>query len=67
MNRNEFFRATGRVLLLGGFIFSGVYLAEKHKITGPGNCTSNNLCSGCSRIERCKLPEADKFRSNGKR
>ncbi len=67
MNRNDFFRTAGRVFLLGGFVFTGIYLAEKHKIATSVNCTGNNFCSSCNRLSGCKLPGAEKYRSYGKR
>ncbi len=66
MNRNDFFRKSGRLAILTGIGLLGAILAYDQKIETTENCTLAPQCKGCGKLTQCTLPQADKVRQNGK-
>jgi len=64
MNRKEFIRSGGRVLILGGMAVSTGYLFAKRKV--DLTCTTSSTCKECSELSACKLPQAKELK-DGKR
>lgn len=65
MNRKEFIKTGGRILLLGGFaIFSG-YLFVTKRISKTKVCPINDNCSNCNKFTACELPQATKTKTDG--
>jgi len=67
MDRNEFFRTAGRLLMLGGIAATGIYLTANNQLSGSSHCKQIELCSSCGKFSGCKLSRADKFRKNEER
>jgi len=63
MNRKEFFKAGGRLLLLGGITASAGYLFVNKKVTAA--CTVSAACENCGKFSKCELPQAKEVK-NGK-
>ena len=66
MNRKDFFRKGGRLIILTGIGLLSAFLAYDQKIETPENCTVAPQCKGCGKLSQCTLPQADKVRNNGK-
>lgn len=56
MNRKEFFKTTGRLLILGGITASAGYLVAGRKVTAA--CSVSPSCENCGKFAKCKLPQA---------
>jgi hypothetical protein len=59
MDRRGFFRALGRAagfVGLGGL--AGVFLLRRQVTADDHQCINRGVCRGCSRAERCILPQA---------
>jgi hypothetical protein len=63
MNRKEFFRTSGRLLILGGFTASAGYLVLNKKVSA--NCSVSPTCENCGKVSNCENPEVKEMR-NGK-
>ncbi len=55
MNRKEFFKTTGRLLILGGMVTSVGYLVVNKKVSAT--CTVSPTCNNCGKISNCAYPE----------
>jgi len=63
-NRREFIKAVSRNLLLGGMAGLSGYLVFRENRGGDAYCNFDFACKNCSRLQKCKLPEAANFRTN---
>lgn len=66
MNRKDFFKYTGRWVILSGLGLVSGYLAYNKKIVTPENCSVAPQCKNCGSFNQCLLPQANKERNNGK-
>lgn len=64
MNRKEFFKTGGRLLILGGLATSTGYLAINKKI--DKSCTISPSCGKCGRFSNCDLPQAKEVNNEQK-
>ena len=64
MNRKEFFKTSGRLLILGGITTSAGYLILNKKVTA--NCSVSTTCENCDKFSKCELPQAKEV-GNGTR
>jgi positive regulator of sigma E activity len=64
MNRKDFFRTGGRLLLLGGITTSAGYLLVNKKVTA--SCSVSPACNNCGEFSKCELPQAKEVK-DGKR
>ena len=62
MNRKEFIKRTGRLLLLGGITATSGYLILNKKVTA--SCTKSDACSKCGEFAKCELPQAQQQKEN---
>jgi hypothetical protein len=66
MNRNEFIRTSGRLVILGLIgVFTGGMI-YRQRITLKKSCGLNVPCSHCRYVATCNLPEAVNDRENEK-
>ena len=56
MNRKEFFKTSGRLLILGGITASAGYLIINKKVTA--GCSVSSTCDNCGKFSKCRLPQA---------
>ena len=54
MNRKEFIKTTGRLLILGGIATSVGYLIINKKVTA--SCSVSPTCKTCGKISNCENP-----------
>ena len=54
MNRKEFFKTTGRLLILGGITTSVGYLVVNKKVTA--SCSVSPTCNTCGKFSNCENP-----------
>lgn len=67
MERRDFIKTGGRVLIL---IIIGVFTAvglKQNKITSTTACSKTNFCSNCNKLSYCSLPQATKYQKDGRR
>ena len=64
MDRKEFFKTTGRLLILGGMTAATGYLVVNKKVSAT--CTVSTACKSCEIYSDCVNPEVKEVR-NGKR
>lgn len=55
MNRKEFFKASGRLLILGGITASAGYLVVNKKVTA--SCSVSPTCNTCGKSSNCENPD----------
>jgi hypothetical protein len=55
MDRKEFFKTTGRFLILGGMATSAGYLLVNKKVSA--NCSVSPTCKNCGKVSNCENPE----------
>ncbi len=55
MNRKEFIKTTGRLLILGGIATSAGYLIANKKVTAI--CSVSPTCKSCGKISNCENPD----------
>ena len=60
MNRKDFFKTTGRLLILGGITASTVYLLSNKKVAAT--CSVSHTCQNCGKASACENPEVKKWR-----
>jgi hypothetical protein len=60
MNRKDFFKTTGRLLILGGITASGGYLILNNKVTA--SCSVSPTCNNCGKFSKCELQQAQEIR-----
>jgi hypothetical protein len=63
MNRKDFIKTTGRLLILGGITASTGYLVINKKVTAT--CSVSPTCKNCGIYDDCSEPEV-KEKRNGK-
>ncbi len=63
MNRKDFIKTTGRILILGGITASTGYLVINKQVTAT--CSVSPSCKKCGIYDDCVEPEVKKER-NGK-
>ena len=61
MNRKEFIKTTGRLLILGGITTSVGYLIINKKVTA--NCSVSPTCKSCGKISNCENPNIKEERA----
>jgi len=61
MNRKDFIKTTGRLLILGGMVTSAVYLVANNKVTAA--CSVSPTCKNCGKVSACINPEVKKERT----
>ena len=64
MNRKEFFKTTGRLLIIGGMTAATGYLFVEKKITA--SCSVSPACKNCGEFSKCELPQAVEVKKQGK-
>ena len=64
MDRRNFLRNGGRLLMLGGLAAGTAWLVAGGQVGKPGSCGIATRCNGCSRISRCTGDQAVQFRKN---
>jgi hypothetical protein len=62
MDRRNFFKSGGRLLLLGGMAAVTGYLAVNGKLEKSGTCKIASHCRGCSKLKACSEDQATGFR-----
>jgi hypothetical protein len=60
MNRKEFFKTSGRLLILGGMATSAAYLVVNKKVSA--SCDISPTCKNCGKVSSCINPEVKKVR-----
>ena len=63
MNRKEFIRTSGRLLIIGGMAASSAYLLVNKKVSAT--CSVSPTCENCGKVSNCVNPEVKEVR-NGK-
>lgn len=60
LSRRDFLRNAGRAVVFAGFAGFGFFLLKKNRIVRSENlkCVGNALCSECTEINTCTLPQA---------
>jgi len=61
MNRKEFIKTTGRLLILGGIATSAGYLVINKKVSA--SCTVSPTCKNCGKVSACENLEVKKARA----
>lgn len=56
MERKDFLKTVGRLLLLGGITASTGYLILNKKVSAA--CSVSPTCTICGEFQKCKLPQA---------
>lgn len=62
MERREFFRKGGRLLLLSGMAAGSAYLVINGQVEKTGTCKVASHCNGCSKLAGCSEEQAAGFR-----
>jgi len=60
MDRKDFFKTTGRLLILGGITASAGYLVVNNKVSA--SCSVSPTCNSCGKFSKCELPQAKDVR-----
>ncbi|MCY1720895.1 hypothetical protein OU798_11100 [Prolixibacteraceae bacterium Z1-6] len=60
MNRKEFIKTSGRLLILVGIAASAGYLVVNHKVSA--SCSVSPTCKNCGKATNCVNPEAKEVR-----
>jgi hypothetical protein len=64
MDRKDFFKTTGRLLILGGITASTGYLVLNKKVTA--SCSVSPTCKNCGEFSKCELPQAKEVKEQRK-
>ncbi|WP_372948776.1 hypothetical protein [Mariniphaga sp.] len=56
MNRKEFFKTSGRILILGAMAATTGYLVVNQKV--DATCSVSSACQKCGQFVKCDLPQA---------
>ena len=56
MNRKDFLKTTGRILIIGGMTTATGYLVAKQKL--DVTCSVSPDCKKCGQFAKCELPQA---------
>jgi len=54
MNRKEFFKTSGRLLILGGITIFAGYLLVNKKVSA--SCSVSPTCQNCGKVSNCESP-----------
>lgn len=65
MDRKSFIISIARGSILLAIASGVAILIKKDRIGGVAACSEDTVCGGCSRIAKCTLPEAQKWRRDG--
>lgn len=60
MNRKDFIKTTGRLLILGGIVTSAGYLVVNKKVSA--SCSVSSTCKNCGKVSACENPEVKETR-----
>jgi hypothetical protein len=60
MDRKEFFKTSGRLLILGGIATSAGYLLVNKKVSA--SCSISPTCQNCGKVSVCETPDVKKAR-----
>lgn len=66
MERRDFFRKCGRIILLTGIAGTAGYLALTDRVSAESNCTDPGRCGSCSLHSSCKDSRRQKTLNHGK-
>lgn len=58
LDRREFFRNSGRLVILGGLAVVAAVTARSHWQTGAVPCERPVVCAGCELFKDCDQPKA---------
>jgi hypothetical protein len=58
MDRKEFFKESGRWIILSGIGLVTTLLALDHKIVRAEDCPETSQCRNCRKLRECNLPKA---------
>jgi hypothetical protein len=64
MNRKNFIKTTGRILILSGMAVSTGYLIVNNKV--DTTCSVAPTCSKCGKLKGCDLPQAKEVKDGQK-
>ena len=62
MNRKEFFKTGGRILILGAMAATTGYLVVNEKV--DTTCSVSPACRKCGQFVKCELPQAVETKEN---
>ncbi|RIH65040.1 hypothetical protein D1164_10650 [Mariniphaga sediminis] len=62
MNRKEFIKTGGRILILGAMAATAGYLVVHKKV--DTTCSVSPACQKCGQFARCELPQAAETKQN---
>jgi hypothetical protein len=62
MNRKEFLKTGGRILILGGMAATTGYLVVNQKV--DATCSVSSACQKCGQFAKCELPQAIETKKN---
>ena len=60
MDRKEFFKTSGRLLILAGMATSAGYLFVNKKVSA--GCSVSPTCKNCGKVSNCENPEVKEAR-----
>jgi hypothetical protein len=63
MNRRNFFKNSGRFLLLGGMAAGTAFLVVNGQVEPTGSCRVAAQCNGCSKLSGCSEDQAELHRN----
>ena len=64
MNRKDFFKTAGRLMVLGGMITSAGYLVVNKKVSA--RCEVSPVCENCGKFSKCEYPQAKELKDGKK-
>jgi hypothetical protein len=64
MNRKDFIKTSGRILILGGMAASAGYLVVSNKV--DTTCSAASACLKCGKFSECELPQAKEVKDEQK-
>jgi hypothetical protein len=62
MNRKEFFKTGGRIVILGAMAATTGYLVVNEKV--DTTCSVSPACQKCGKFAKCELPQAVETKEN---
>jgi len=66
MNRKEFLKSAGRMVILAGMAGIVAVFYQKKQLSLYADCPTGIACKKCNKLSTCTLPEAKKeISSNG--
>jgi len=66
MERRDFIRRWGRIVLLGGIAGTAGYLAFSGRVSGDAVCAAPGRCGSCSQYTSCKDSKRQNPENHGK-